>query len=278
MLIKKTLINYLFPTVIGFLLPFHYLTKASYAQIGVSPLVIQEQAEKGQAQGIINVRNTTNESVRVRVYTQPFVYDREKGFQTVETSEADLTPYLRFSPTEMTIPAGAERRVRFVAQFLPSLPDGEYRAAIFSETLQQSQDSQQNTVGIVARIGVTVYVRKGNLQPNLIVDSATYNGKENLVGLLVKNTGKATVLPKIVWQIKENGSPIVSGEVPETTVMAQNDRIINLSLIKQGENNQKPEKVTLKKGQYQLTGQLVWQEGNSNPTIIPFETKISVGN
>lgn len=76
----------------------------TYAQIGVSPLVIQENTERGKAQGIINVRNTTNEPIRVRVYTEPFIYDREKGFQTVETNEADLSPYLRFSPTEMTIP------------------------------------------------------------------------------------------------------------------------------------------------------------------------------
>lgn len=278
MLIKKILSGYILPSLIGFLLPFHYLTKSSYAQIGVSPLVIQEQAERGQAQGIINVRNTTNEPIRVRVYTEPFVYDREKGFQTVETHEADLTPYLRFSPTEMTIPAGAERRVRFVAQFPPSLLDREYRAAIFSETLQETQNNQQNSVGIIARIGVTVYVRKGNLQPNLTVDSASYNAKENLVGLLVKNTGEATALPKVIWQISQNGSTIVSGETPETTVMARLDRIINLSLIKQEENTQKQEKINLKKGEYQLTGQLVWQEGNNNPTIIPFETKISVDN
>lgn len=278
MLIKKTLLGYLFPALIGFLLPFHYLTKSSYAQIGVSPLVIQEQTQRGQAQGIINVRNTTNEAIRVRVYTEPFIYEREKGFQSIEISEADLTPYLRFSPTEMTIPAGAERRVRFVAQFPPSLPDREYRAAIFSETLQQSQDNQQNSVAIIARIGVTVYVRKGNLQPNFNVDSASYNPQENLVGLLVKNIGEATALPKVIWQLNQNGSSIVTGESAETTVMAQSDRIINLNLVKLNETTQKEEKINLKKGEYQLTGQLVWQEGNNNPTIIPFQTKISVDN
>lgn len=246
------------------------------AQIGVSPLVIQENAERGRAQGIINVRNTTNEEIRVRIYTEPFIYEREKGFQSVETNEADLSPFLRFSPTEMAIPPNAERRVRFLAQFPPSLPDGEYRAAIFSETLRQAQDGEQNTVGIIARIGVTVYVRKGSLVPNLTTETASYDRTQNSLRLLVKNSGEATALPKVVWQVRQNGSTIATGETPETTVMAGGDRIFNLTLSKKDEQTGQEQPITLKQGEYVLTGQLVWQEGNNNANIIPFETKITV--
>jgi len=248
----------------------------TYGQIGVSPLVIQENAQRGRAQGIINVRNTTNEEIRVRIYTEPFIYEREKGFQSVETYAADLSPYLRFSPTEMIIPANAGRRVRFVAQFPPNLPDQEYRAAIFSETLQQAQDGEQNTVGIIARIGVTVYIRKGSLQPNLSTESATYDRTQNNLRLLVTNSGEATVLPKVVWQLNQNGEPIARGETPETTVMAGSDRLLNLTLIKKDPQTQQDQPIILNKGEYTLGGQLVWQEGNNNSNIIPFETKIFV--
>ncbi|WPF88489.1 hypothetical protein WEU38_17035 [Cyanobacterium aponinum AL20118] len=276
MFIKTNLVQKILSTLI-FFFPLNLIwANPTYAQIGVSPLVIQENTERGKAQGIINVRNTTNEPIRVRVYTEPFIYDREKGFQTVETNEADLSPYLRFSPTEMTIPPGAERRVRFLAQFPPSLPDQEYRAAIFSETLRQAQDNQQNTVGIIARIGVTVYVRKGSLQPNLTPETATYNPQDNTIRLLVKNTGEATALPKIAWQLNQNGSTIATGEAPETTVMAGSDRIINLALIEKDEATQEDKPIRLNKGQYQLSGQFVWREGNNNPNIIPFETTISI--
>lgn len=277
MSIKNTFVSSLF-FGLSSLIPLNLLwAMPSYAQIGVSPLVIQENAERGKAQGIINVRNTTNEEIRVRIYTEPFIYEREKGFQSTQTSEADLSPYLRFSPTEMTIPPGAERRVRFVAQFPPSLPDKEYRAAIFSETLRQAQDGEQNSVGIIARIGVTVYVRKGSLLPNLTTETASYDRTENNLRLLVKNSGEATALPKVVWQLKQNGSTIATGESPETTVMAGGDRILNLALTKKDEATGQEQPITLKQGEYVLTGQLVWQEGNNNPNIIPFETKISVG-
>ncbi len=247
------------------------------AQVGVSPLVIQVQAQRGKAQGIIKVKNTTNKPSRVRIYTEPFTYKREQGFQILEQSERDLAPYLRFSPREMTIPPESERRVRLFAQFPPSLPDGEYRTVVFAESLTEARDAQQNLVGIVARIGTTVYVRKGDLQPNLEVENAVYDHKEYQINLLVTNSGQASALPQLTWKISQNGKLIAEGETPETTIITEGDRFLQILPTIEDEKGV-PQPLRLKPGNYELSGELIWQIDNKNPNIIPFETNLSVSN
>ena len=247
------------------------------AQVGASPLVIQVQAQRGKAQGIIKVKNTTNEPSRVRIYTEPFTYDREQGFQTLEKSEQDLSSYLRFSPREMTIPPESERRVRLFSQFPPSLPDGEYRTVVFAESLTEARDAQQNLVGVITRVGVTVYVRKGDLQPNLKVEQATYDPKAKQIKLLVTNAGEASILPKLIWKLTQNSQLVAEGENSKTAIIAKSDRFLQISpTIEDGNGVQKP--VLLKSGNYQLSGELIWQIDNKNPNIIPFETNLSVSN
>ena len=245
------------------------------AQVGVSPLVIQVEAQRGKAQGIISVRNTTNEASRVRIYTQPFTYEREQGFKILEQSEEDLAPYLRFSPREMTIPPQSERRVRLLTQFPPNLPDGEYRAVVFAESLTEARDAQENLVGIVARIGTTVYVRKGDVQPNLAVENAVYDHKGNKIKLLVRNSGQASALPELTWKIRQNGKLVAEGETPETTIIAEGDRFLQISPTIEDENGV-TQPLSLQSGNYQLSGELIWQIEDNNPNIIPFEMNLSV--
>ena len=137
------------------------------AQVGLSPLVVEIQANRGQAQGIINVINNTNEPFRARVYVEPFTYESESGFQILDTDPDDLSPYLQFSPRELEVPPNTNRRVRFVSRFPPSLPEGEYRAVIFTENLIETTDASGADVELRTRVGSTVYVRHGNVSPQL---------------------------------------------------------------------------------------------------------------
>src|SRR4028118_870105 len=117
----------------------------SVAQVSISPLVIEVEAKRGQAQGVINVGNSTNEPFRARVYAEPFTYSRDAGFQTLKKGEqADLTPYLQFSPTELNVPPGVERRIRYIVRLPPSMQEGEYRAVVFTENLKESINENGN--------------------------------------------------------------------------------------------------------------------------------------
>lgn len=240
------------------------------AQIGVSPLVIETQAQRGQAQGILTIRNPTTQASRARIYSEAFTYDRETGFQVLAESEQDLSPYLRFSPREMTIPPGESRQVRFIAQLPPDIEQGEYRTVLFTETLIEATDEQQNLVGIQARIGATVYVRVGDVAPNLSVEEAHYDVQEQDIELLTQNSGKASARVAVNWRLSQEGNLIAEGEMPATSVIAERDRVLSLVLPEASAS-------LMNAGTYQLSGELMWTV-NQNQETLPFEIDLIIGN
>ncbi|TAE60443.1 MAG: P pilus assembly protein, chaperone PapD [Nostocales cyanobacterium] len=236
------------------------------AQVSVSPLIIESKAERGQAQGMITITNTSNDITRVRVYAQPFTYSRDNGFQILSSTPTDLTKYLQFSPRELTIKPRESRRVRLITRLAPSLPDGEYRAVIFNETLTEAKNPQGNNVALVARIGVTFYVRKGNIFPNLEVAGASFNQDIKQIQLLVKNNGEATARTGVNWILKQGDKEIKTGKIDPNSIVPDSER--NLLLNYPGKDDP-----TLTPGEYQLSGELIWE---NNQQKLPFNVNISI--
>jgi len=230
---------------------------SAQAQVSLSPMVIELQANRGQAQASINVSNNSDKAFRARVYAQPFTYDRDTGFKTLTSSSNDLNPYLQFSPRELVIPPGVTRRVRLITSFPPNFTEGEYRAVIFTEKLDEAKDSNGNKVNIATRIGATVYVRQGSLSPNLVVDSASWNQEQKQIQLLVRETGKVSARATVKWTLQQGDKVIKQGITDSNYIIAESDRYIPLNHIQPGE-------AALVAGKYQLIGELVWGENNQN--------------
>jgi len=240
------------------------LGAAARANISISPLVVETQVNRGQATGSITVSNLTSEEFRARVYSAPFTYNAEEGFQILDSSPQDLSPYLQFSPRELQIPGTEQRRIRFIARFPPSLPDGEYRAILFTENLKATIQEETDSTGdiifrttIVPRIGVAVYVRKGNISHELTLDSARYNPESKTLDLLAINTGKASVILQPEWTLKKDGREINRGRNESITVIAEGSRYIPIDYSADREQ-------TLEPGDYELSGQLGWGVNFSN--------------
>ena len=232
----------------------------SVAQVSISPLVIEVEAKRGQAQGVINVGNSTNEPFRARVYAEPFTYSRDAGFQTLKKGEqADLTPYLQFSPTELNVPPGVERRIRYIVRLPPSMQEGEYRAVVFTENLKESINENGNTVGLATRIGVTIYVRQGNLSPTLAVKNTSWNSEQRQIQMLVTNTGGASARPTVKWTLKRGEAVVKTGNLNPTGIVANSERNFLLGYPAQDKSGITP-------GEYQLSGELVWSEGDNQRT------------
>jgi P pilus assembly chaperone PapD len=243
---------------------------ASQAQVSLSPLKIEVKTNRGQAQAVINITNTSNETFRARVYAESFTYNRDKGFETLPSSPSDLRPYLQFSPRELVVPPGTTRRVRLNARLAPSLPNGEYRSMIFTEPLKQNTvtDGNGNKTTIVTRVGSAFFVRKGDVRPNLTVDSARWNPEAKKIQILVRNTGKASAYTSIKWTLKQGGTIVKSGESPDTGIVPDGDR--NLIL-----NQSKKDELALSPGTYQLSGELLWGEDNGKSKL-PFKLDLTV--
>ncbi|MEI6370320.1 MAG: hypothetical protein WCO49_11520 [Nostocales cyanobacterium ELA608] len=245
------------------------------ADITISPLVIETAAKQGQAQGNITVTNGDTKSFRSRVYTEPFTYDLETGFKLLDSSPFDLTPYLQFSPRELEVPGTDNRRIRFIARFPPSLPDGEYRTMLFTENLEATFQEEQNSskgaifrTAIVPRIGVAVYIRKGNISHNLTAVNARFDSKSQQLQLLVKNSGKASVITQGEWTIKKENKQIYNGRGIDTTVIAEGERYLTVDY------SNAAKKIQLEPGEYQLSGNLGWGVNQTNK--IPFSVKFVV--
>lgn len=239
------------------------------SQIGLSPLIIEVEAQRGQAEGVINITNSTNEEFRARVYVEPFTYSREGGFETLTTDANDLTPYLQFSPRELVVPPNTTRRVRFVSRFPPGLPEQEFRAVIFTENLAEAIASDGAQVSLRTRVGATVYVRNGALVPELSASSARFYRDENQVQLLVQNLGQASVRTQVAWELRQGGQVVRSGQSSEASVLAETERFVNVLNFSDGD-------APLPAGTYELVGEMQWLDASQNIVSEPFQTSLTM--
>ncbi len=244
--------------------------RLAQAQLSLSPMVIETTTNKGRAQGSIEIANPGSQPFRARVYTQPFTYNRDGSFQVLPTDPSDVSNYLQFSPRELVVEPGATRRIRLVSLLPPSLPAGEYRAVLFTESLEAISlpgQTGQIRVGVVPTIGVTVYVRHGQVFPKLGVQSARWDHLNKTIQLLVSNTGTASTRPWVMWKLQQGSQVIASSKTEPMTLITKSDRFLPLA-----PPNPAPQ---IAPGTYQLTGELQWGDAN-NPSKLPFSTTLTV--
>lgn len=243
--------------------------KPADAQVNVSPLVITTKAKQGTATGFITLVNASNAVVTMKLYARPFTYGA-KGFQIVESSPNDLSPYLIFSPTEVVLEPKQTRRVRLLARLLPSMNLGEYRSVIFAEPVKPSNSlNKKGGLSISTRVGVVVYVRQGETRESLIAREINYDPKTKELYLSVHNEGNVTVRTQGKWELKQEGKQSLEGQISTTTVAAESMRNIPITLSK----DQK--KQNIPSGKYQLTGELSWGD-SLNPTQVPFNFPVTI--
>jgi hypothetical protein len=147
---------------------------------------------------------------------------------------------------------------------------------IFTElgSIELPKDEQPSnltvlTTSIQPRFGVAVYVRKGNISPKLSVENINWDSNTNQAKILVKNSGKASTIVQGEWTLKKDDKTIKQGQTQDTTVIAESDRSVNISMIF---SDTTPEK--LAPGRYYLEGNILW--GFNNTQKIPYQVSFEV--
>ncbi len=249
---------------------FFLLANPANANLFVSPLYLKTESEQGQSKGILQIGNTSSQAIRVRLSATAFSYDRDGDFQRLESDsklEKDLTPYLRYSPREMMIPANSSRRVRLISLLPPSLPDGEYRTAIFAETLQQKTNSQGYKIGFNLSVGSALYVTKGEAKSDINIEKPIYDPVEKKIKILVANDGSATAKGTINWTLKQEDKVVADGQSGGSFLPSSKTNTI----LNRGTETQ----IDLTRGKYQLTGEIVWDKLDRQQTSnFDFELEI----
>ena len=242
------------------------LMKPAYGRLFLSPMYLKMESQQGQSKGVLQIGNTSSKPIRVRLSATAFTYNENGAFQRRSPEEIansnpsdpalnhDLTPYLRYSPREMVIPGNSSRRVRLISLLPPSLPEGEYRTAIFAETLQETTNAQGYKVGLNMSIGSALYVAKGEIKPEITVDGTNFDVKNKKIKLLINNTGTATAKGIISWTLKQDKNVISSGESGGSFLPNSQTSIVL--------NRHKNNPATLSPDIYQLEGKIVWNEAD----------------
>jgi hypothetical protein len=237
----------------------------------LSPMVTISTAKGGQSRGSINVTNNALKPVRMRVYAESFAYDRKQGFVFTPKDDHSAVPYLNFSPRELVIPSGVTRNVRVAVTLPPSLPNQEYRAAVFVEELQakdiQSINSPANNqkVSISLRIASVFFFSKGSDGiANIQARTAIWNPTDKKVSVVLENTGKQTARPEIVWHIEKNGQAVVKDTINGVIIQAENSREVILQT-----NGNSPDLI---RGEYKIVGDII----NNGQKPIPFSLPLIV--
>lgn len=149
------------------------VTASVYASITVTPTKVEINANKirnNYATSAIEVKGAQDRPMRYRAYTGYFKSkeNSEVVFADGEKDEHNIQSKVRFVPSEFTIPPGRSQKVRVNIANLKMIPDGESRAIIYLEDVEQKEFNVPVSDGIGAqlvlktRVAVPVYVDKGN--------------------------------------------------------------------------------------------------------------------
>jgi hypothetical protein len=148
---------------------------------------------------------------------------------------------------------------------------------IFTEPLVDfsTNNGEASETKIVNRVGTAFYVRKGNIQPNLKIDSLTWNRNINKLQLLVRNSGKASTQATATWSAKLGGKVVRTGDSLSTTVIAEGDRQLFLQ-------TSPSDPAPLAPGNYEVSGTLTAGQGkkqaqnfNFKVTVLPINKKLT---
>jgi P pilus assembly chaperone PapD len=237
---------------------------AQSVSISVSPMVTIQPMKGSQAKANFSVTNAGETPIRTRIYAEDFDYDREEGYVKIARHPSSATPYLQFSPRELTIAPGVTREVRVNITIPPSQPDKEYRVAVFTEDLTERKPSSGRFKSVIRpQIASIFYIAKGKLTTEISAESVSWDPKQNIPRLLLKNRGQVSAYPDINWKLSQGKTEITSGIIRGIVLQSERERIGNIEIA--------PE-IKLKPGNYTLVGEIDSKNGKN----VPFSLSLTI--
>ena len=250
--------------------------------LNLIPGIVELDTQSGQAEGTFTVRNMSDANpVRARLYAEPFSYT-DLGLRPEPDSKADLTPYLVFSPRELTVGPGQSRQVRLVTRIPSNIGNKEYRAVVYLQSLTESpsnpnvpQNVTASQVALVTRIGATVYARQGQVAPNIQVTGVSYDPKQRQILVSVQNTGTGSTRASLEWTLKQGNQEIVSKVNDPNSIVAESSRKFPINYPAQKDKPLAP-------GTYNFSGKILWTNkgwalnSQNKQNVLPFNFSLTI--
>jgi hypothetical protein len=175
---------------------------ASWTGISISPAYIETSLDTGRPAGQFLVTNLGESEERFRIQATYFSFSREGALQRIPSDEHSLAGWIKFNPTEFSIPAKSKRSIRYVIVPQGSLQAGEYWGAMELESLQTQTTTAKDERGhemnleVIASVMVPIWGKVGNVRYQGILKEASVTPSETgaTLRLLLQNTGNGRLL------------------------------------------------------------------------------------
>jgi hypothetical protein len=206
-------------------------------QVAIQPAFVELDLAKGRPSGRFVVTNITEQEQQFRITARFFDYSDSGALVFPDQSPRSLASFIKFSPTEFTIPAKASRAVRFAVVRRGALADGEYWAAMGLEQLAARQTrmdvGQGRTVNLQVSTALLVPIFGS-------VGEIRYSGKLEKVALVagptgpvlqavVANTGTGRLVAMGKYRLLDgHGQVAAEGGLGHSYIMAGQQRIFTV--------------------------------------------------
>lgn len=229
----------------------------------ISPPRFELAAKPGErVRQTIEITNASNASGTLLIRTADWTFRKDDTVVFVDELVPDsCRPWVAIERRELVVPPRQPYRFRFEVAPPAGQAPVECRFAIMLEGKESSFAGATAAVPVGARVGVIVYVRVGDVAPELTIESARVEERGGATTALidVKNTGTAHGrLDGFLAGIDAQGQQI-DVTPASTPILPGETRTIALKLTKRGDPN------TAVQAVYPITvkGKLEWGRGKS---------------
>lgn len=244
--------------VVGAAAPSH----ADFA-FAISPPRFELAAKPGERlRQIIEITNSSSTPATLQIRTADWVFRPDDTVEFVdELSPGSCRPWAAIERRELVAPARQPYRFRFEVSPPAGQAPVECRFAILMEGKESSFAGATRAVPVAARVGVIVYVKVGDVQPELTVEGGRVemrNGAPVAV-IDVKNSGAAHGrLDGFLSGVDAQGLSL-DVTAANTPVLPGETRAVALKFAKQGDPNATVQAVF----PVSVKGKLEWGNGRS---------------
>jgi hypothetical protein len=198
---------------------------AGPAQAGVSftvsPMTLELSAQAGKpATGVITVTHDLPPGakpaelppLRLRAYVQDWTIDRkgQPTFGKPGSIEGSCSEWMEVSPTDLVVPAGERREVRYTVR-VPASVQGTFRTVVMFETAPEPRKEGARTISVTGRVGSTMYVQVGPQSKRARITGFKVTPEKSTI--VIENTGTSHVRLNGNLQFKDDSGRLVK-QVP----------------------------------------------------------------
>ncbi|MEI8350231.1 MAG: hypothetical protein WCI77_08770 [Candidatus Omnitrophota bacterium] len=183
----------------------------------------------------INVENTLDTPVAVRIYLEDFVYvspfDGTKEFYSPGTTDTSLASWISFAPQEINLAARERKEIKLNLKPNASFTKVHCGVLFFETTIGKGFDQEGKTVMILGRVGSLIIIEPKPGKKKAVFDALAAKGR-SFTGSFT-NGGETFLYAKGSYYIMDaKGIVADRGTTPELYTLPGNKTEIKISLPK----------------------------------------------